>query len=117
MSGERDTGQAALPVVVGMLVVVMVTLLVVGHVSSAIGDRARARTAADAAALAGAHDGEAAARAFATYNGAELTTFEQVGDEVEVTVAVGGIQASARARLETVPPVAVDGSPVEEPVR
>jgi hypothetical protein len=118
MTRMRGTfGQAALPAVIALIVVVMVALLVVARVGGAVADRTRARTAADAAALAGAHDGESAARELAARNGAELTAFTRVGDDVEVSVVVDGMHASARARLETARPAAPDGSQIEDPVR
>jgi len=99
-----SVGQAALPAVVALLVVVMVGVLVTGRIGRAVTDRARARNAADAAALAGAHDGEDGARELAERNGAEMTAFAHVGDDVEVSVVVGGMRASARARLDITPP-------------
>jgi hypothetical protein len=118
MSRMRGTlGQAALPALIALIVVVTVALLVVARVGGAIADRTRARTAADAAALAGAHDGESAARELAERNGAELTAFTRVDDDVEVSVVVEGRHASARARLETAHPLTPDGSQIEDPVR
>ena len=71
---------------------------------TALGTRAvegaRARTAADAAALAGAVEGRAAATATAEANGAELLRFESVGAAAEVEVRVGEATATARARHE-----------------
>jgi hypothetical protein len=60
-------------------------------------DRARARTAAVAAALAAATDGEAAARQVATANGGEMRTYVARGSVVEVTVRVGQAEATSRA--------------------
>ena len=58
---------------------------------------AQARTAADAAALAGAADGEAAARALAKLNGGRLGGFEADGDAAEVAVELAGHRSVARA--------------------
>ena len=58
---------------------------------------ARARTAADAAALAGAAEGEAAARELAAANGAELLEYAEEGVEVQVRARVGEAEAVARA--------------------
>lgn len=91
-----------MPVVAFALVVLVIGLLVVGRVGSAVIDRARARNAADAAALAGVRDGRPGAQALAERNGARLVGFEQSGDEVDVTVEVGPMRASSRARLDTV---------------
>ena len=84
------------------VVVLVLALLVIGRVGRTVVDRARARTAADAAALAGVRDGQARARQMAEHNGARLVAFEAVGDEVDVTVEVGAVRASARARLDQV---------------
>jgi predicted dinucleotide-utilizing enzyme len=92
-------GQAVLTVALAVAVLV-VALLVIGRVGRTVVDRARARTAADAAALAGVRDGRARAQEMAQRNGARLIDFEALGDEVDVTVEVGSMRASARARLE-----------------
>jgi hypothetical protein len=60
--------------------------------------RARAQTAADAAALAGAAEGERAARAVADANGASLRQYQTEGLDTIVVVDVDGIVARARAR-------------------
>jgi hypothetical protein len=57
----------------------------------------RARTAADAAALAGVEGGRSGAERLAAENGGELVSFEAHGHEVWVTVSVDGVSASARA--------------------
>jgi hypothetical protein len=62
--------------------------------------RAHARTAADAAALAGVAEGRDAAEQVASANGAVLESFEVDGDEVEVRVRVDSSHARARARRE-----------------
>ena len=54
-----------------------------------MGERARAQTAADAAALAGAARGRPAAVAMARENHGDLASFAVEGAEVEVTVRVG----------------------------
>jgi hypothetical protein len=96
-----SSGQAVLAVVLVVMVLV-VALLVIGRVGRTVVDRARARAAADAAALAGVHDGRVRAQQIAERNGARLVDFEAEGEEVEVTVAVGSTRASARARLDPV---------------
>ena len=81
-----------------MVALCCAALLALVPVAGALDDRARARTAADAAALAGAADGEAAARQVAEANGADLLEIERTGDEVVVRVRVGDLDAYARAR-------------------
>jgi hypothetical protein len=61
-------------------------------------DDARAATAADASALAGAAAGQDAAIEAAAHNGAELVLFSRRGGVTSVVVRVG--RASARAHAE-----------------
>lgn len=72
--------------------------LFVSHVAAASLERGRARTAADAAALAGAAAGEGAARSAAAANGARLASYEAAGTEVRVRAEVDRASAVARAR-------------------
>lgn len=60
----------------------------------------RARSAADAAALAGVIEGRAAAAELAAANGATLVAFDADGHVVKVTVRVGDRTATARATDE-----------------
>jgi Putative Flp pilus-assembly TadE/G-like/D-alanyl-D-alanine carboxypeptidase len=92
-----DRGQAT-PLAAAILAIVTVALVALVPAGRALADRARARTAADAAALAGAADGEQAARDLATANGGELVAFDRAGDEVVVRVRVGDVDAYARAQ-------------------
>ncbi|HEX5367037.1 MAG TPA: M15 family metallopeptidase [Acidimicrobiales bacterium] len=93
----RDGGQATplAAAMVAVLVVAMVSLVPMGR---ALVDRAHARTAADAAALAGAAEGEGAARRIAEDNHAELVAYDRDDREVTVQVRVGRVDAWARAR-------------------
>lgn len=59
--------------------------------------RQRARSAADAAALAGVTGGRTAAAALATANGAELIAYGRAGRAVTVRVQVGDQVVVARA--------------------
>jgi hypothetical protein len=95
-----DRGQA-LPLAAAMLAVVTVALVGLVPVGLAVRERAAARTAADAAALAGAVEGEQAAHDLAAANGGELVAFRRTGDEVVVRVRVGDAVADARARATT----------------
>ena len=81
--------------VVALAVVVLLALVPLGQAAT---HRARARTAADAAALAGAAEGEDAAREVAGANGAELTEWRAQGRDVWVEVRVEGARATAKAR-------------------
>jgi len=93
----RDRGQAT-PLVAAVVVfaaIVALALVRAGHVAV---DGARARTAADAAALAGAAEGRPAASHLAAANGGHLVAYRALGDDVLVEVDVGGVTARARAR-------------------
>ena len=93
---DNDRGQM---VVFAALVMVAAVLMSIGvtQVGSAMLDRQRAHTAADAAALAGVAGGPSAAADLARRNGAILVSFGRVGSVVTVVVAVGSARARARA--------------------
>lgn|GEM_PF-1674376 len=105
---SSDRGSATVAMA-GVLAVVVTIALAIAGLAGASRDRADARAAADLAALAGAYSargeltGEpvdpcAAAGRAAAANAAELTRCRAWGDgSVQVTVASGGAQASARA--------------------
>jgi hypothetical protein len=95
-----DRGQA-MPLAAAMVAVVTVALVGLVPVGLAVHEHAAARTAADAAALAGAVEGEQAARDLAAANGGELVAFQRTGDEVVVRVRMGDGAADARARATT----------------
>lgn len=88
--------------VLPLLLVALVLAGVVGaglvRVAVASSRRSGAQAAADAAALAGATEGEAGARRLAAANGATLVSYRQEGVEVEVVVERHGVTAGARAR-------------------
>jgi hypothetical protein len=94
-----------------MVALCCVALLALVPVASALDDRARARTAADAAALAGAADGDQTARQIAEANGADLVELERTGDQVVVQVRVGEVEAYARARATRRPGASGAGGP------
>lgn len=94
---ERDGGQV-LPLMAVVVVVTAAIAVVVVLVGGALSDRAVARTAADAAALAAAVEGDGAAAEVAAANGATLVAVHRHLDQVEVVVSVG--RATARARAE-----------------
>jgi outer membrane lipoprotein SlyB len=94
---DDEHGQA-MPLVLAVVAFAAVLLFALVPVAEAAHDRARARSAADAAALAGAADGEEAARAMAEVNGAELVLWRTEGPEVWVEVRLGDARATAKAR-------------------
>ena len=93
-----DGGQAV-PLVIAVVVVAALAVVALGRLAVSAVDAARARTAADAAALAGASDGQAAAVVAAAENGGELIAFVTSGDDVLVDVRVGRATAGARATI------------------
>ena len=101
----RTDGGQALPLTALALMVALGAVLALAQVAPLVDDAARAQTAADAAALAGAAEGEDAAARFAAANGGELISFQQDGDVVRVEVRVGhaSADASARFRVSWVP--------------
>ena len=105
-----SAGQAA-PLLAGLAVVALVVGLLALEVGAVALDRARARTAADAAALAGVHGGSAAAGAVARANHGVLERFAASGGAVEVTVRVGRARATARAAPGPAPSTGRRSSP------
>jgi outer membrane lipoprotein SlyB len=99
MDDEREQGQAV-PLMVGLVGVAVVVLWALVPLGRGAGDRARAATAADAAALAGAAEGEDAARALAEANGARLIEWRAEGPVVWVVVQLGDARAEAKARRD-----------------
>jgi putative Flp pilus-assembly TadE/G-like protein len=97
--GDSERGSVLPLVAVGILVAGGAVLLL-GRMGSAAVDRASARTAADAAALAGAAEGRAAASSVAAANGARLASYREQGSDTEVSVTVGQARAVARARRQ-----------------
>lgn len=94
---EPDRGQA-MPLVVAVVALAVVVLLALVPLARGAGQRAQARTAADAAALAGAAEGEASAREVAAANGGRLVAWAAAGTDVRVAVEVGDARAVAQAR-------------------
>lgn len=97
--GRSEVG-SALPLLVFTVLACGLLAMALGRIGSAAADRARAVTAADAAALAGVAGGETEARRLARANGGELIRFEERGDDRRVTVRVGRATAVARAHPE-----------------
>ena len=91
-----DRGSIA-PVLALLLAAALISSVVVVSFATAALERARAQTAADAAALASVVEGRAAAVEFARLNGAELVTFTRSGQTVHVQVKRDSTVAEAAA--------------------
>ncbi len=97
-----DAGQAA-PLMVVMLLAMTVVVVATVEVGQVLNEAAQARTAADAAALAGAAAGRDEAAAVASANGGVLLSYSEhdTGDPdvllVTVEVQVGRSSRAARA--------------------
>ena len=98
----HERGQAT-PLWAIVLLLAALLLVPMGLVARATIERAEAQSAADAAALAGALEGEGEARAIAAANGARVERYRQLGPVVEIIVVVGDRRATARAIREEVP--------------
>lgn len=96
---SRERG-SILPLVALVLVIAGGGAVLLGRLGEAAVSRAAAQTAADAAALAGAAEGEEAARQVAFSNGATVVRYEVLGDDTRITVRVGPAQAVGRARAD-----------------
>ncbi len=100
----RDERGAVTVLLGAAIVIVAYLVLQETKLSVAAADRARAQTAADAAALGGVVDGEEVAADLARRNGATLLSFVDDGDRVQVRVGFRDAVATARAeRSETSP--------------
>ncbi|MDZ7674729.1 MAG: pilus assembly protein TadG-related protein [Acidimicrobiales bacterium] len=102
MSVHRHERGQVTPLWAIVLVLAGLALVPLGLVARAAFERSEAQNAADAVALAGALDGEDAARSLARRNDARLVGYEEFDGGVEVTVVVGDRRATARAERETV---------------
>ena len=92
-----DRGQVA-PLLALLAVAIGLACLGLGRFGAGAVTAASARTAADAAALAGSMDGESSARSLAAANGGRLESFESAGGDVRVRVRAGQHVVSARSR-------------------
>lgn len=100
MHHRSDRGQVA-PLLALFAVGIGLACLALGRFAGDAVDHARARTAADAAALGaagGGGPGDAVAHRLANANGATVESFEAAGADVRVRARVGVATASARAR-------------------
>ena len=96
---RRDAGQIV-PMMALVLFAVVIVAMVVIRLGLQVDRRARAQSAADAAAIAGAAEGEDVAGSVTEANGATLESFVVRGSEVEVVVRLGDERATARARRQ-----------------
>jgi hypothetical protein len=113
MEQDHERGQAT-PLLLAVVGLAAVLMLSIGPMGRVVAQRAQARTAADAAALAGAAEGRDVAEQVAEANGADLVSYERSGDDVTVEVAIDGVRASSRARRHELPvvgDVAAGGGP------
>jgi hypothetical protein len=102
-----DDGQVGVAMAMVVLAAVTGMILLLGALGATVNDRLRARTAADAAALAGVTGGRAAAEEVARANAGVVESYAvlgpsgrgsgDVGVEVEVAVRVGRARAVSRA--------------------
>ena len=95
--GLADDAGQAVPLTAALAVIAGALTLGLASLAGDVVDAGRARSAADAAALAGVRGGRRAADALADSNGATLTSWRRHGDDVVVTVRVGDALATARA--------------------
>ena len=89
------------PLVAMLMAAGMGIVAVLGTVAQNINDEARAQTAADSVALSGVSSGERASREVAQANGAQLTEFKVLMNDVRVKVRIGNHTAVAQARTAT----------------
>jgi len=99
----RDRGQAAVMVVIVAAVLFVTLSVALVAFGGRLLDRARAQTAADAAALAATDGGRPAAELLARRHGATLVIFTQAPWSSHVTVVVRVGQASATAAATNAP--------------
>jgi len=94
---KRDRGSASVMVVLVAVAFTVAAGAGLAQLSRDLIDVSRARSAADAAALASVEGGREAAIELATTNGATLVSWAQLGSDVVVEVRVGDAVATARA--------------------
>ena len=94
-----DRGQSAVMLLIVVAVLAAALAAALADFGSAVGERSRAQTAADAAALASVEGDRSTAVQLAAANGATLVSWSRGPgpDQVTVTVRVGDSTATARA--------------------
>jgi hypothetical protein len=95
----NERGQVV-PLLAALVVIAGLFLLMLARLGGGAVDRAQARNAADAAALAGAAEGRGGADRLAERNGAAIRRYTEHGNDAEVVVELGDARAIARARRE-----------------
>ena len=100
---HRERAAVTILDAVFMLLAALLMVRVV-ELGAAAASRARAQTAADAAALAGVVEGREGADEIARRNGATLVAWVEEADQVQVTVRVDDAEATARAERIDTPP-------------
>jgi hypothetical protein len=104
--GRGDRGQVGIGLALLVAGCATLTMMLTASLGRTVIDRTRARTAADAAALAGVTGGRPAAEAVAAGNGGELEALAEIGPVVEARVRVGTARATSRAAASTGSPPA-----------
>jgi hypothetical protein len=99
---RSERGQAV-PFAAAATAFAVVLTLAVARLAGDLIDAARARTAADAAALAAVHGGRGAAERLAGAHDGTVVGWARVGRDVVVTVRVGHAVVTARATGGEVP--------------
>lgn len=103
MRCQQDRGQSAVLVLVVALLLGVALLTALVDFGGVTQDRARAQTAADAAALASLDGGAAAAHDFAARHGATVVAWSRGPGDDEVTVWVRLGESTATARASNAP--------------
>jgi hypothetical protein len=96
-AGVDERGSVAVLILLGVTAVTVALSAALATAGRSLIDANRARTAADAAALAGVAGGRAAAAEVALANGGEVVSWSEDGGTVTVVVALGDATATARA--------------------
>jgi hypothetical protein len=115
--GRGDAGQVGIALALVVTAAATLMILATSALGRTVVDRTRARTAADAAALAGVTGGEPAARQLAEANGGVLEAFTSAGVAVEAQVRVGTARASSRAAPKGVGSAATGSPPAGQSAR
>jgi hypothetical protein len=88
------------PLLAAVVVFAGLAMIALGHLGGGAVERAEARRAADAAALAGAAEGRVGADRLADANNATVARYDESGHDAEVVVHYGQARAIARARRD-----------------